>query len=102
MIRRPARSTLVPCTTLVRSDARHQLERERRDAPLRETPEQIGATRQRKQADQGAPGAEQGDLGSRWPPDLGDDIGGERGADRKSTRLNSSHANISYAVLCLK
>src|SRR3712207_7762146 len=27
---------------------------------------------------------------------------GERGADRKSTRLNSSHANISYAVFCLK
>src|SRR3712207_8916360 len=30
-------------------------------------------------------------------------VGGEeRGADRKSTRLNSSHANISYAVFCLK
>src|SRR3712207_8080823 len=27
---------------------------------------------------------------------------GHRGADRKSTRLNSSHANISYAVFCLK
>src|SRR3712207_9001225 len=29
-------------------------------------------------------------------------VGGARGEDRKSTRLNSSHANISYAVFCLK
>src|SRR5947209_16899130 len=29
-------------------------------------------------------------------------VSGERRADRKSTRLNSSHANISYAVFCLK
>src|SRR3712207_8802222 len=29
-------------------------------------------------------------------------LGGRDGADRKSTRLNSSHANISYAVFCLK
>src|SRR3712207_7736405 len=30
------------------------------------------------------------------------DVGGALGLDRKSTRLNSSHANISYAVFCLK
>src|SRR6266511_5929500 len=29
-------------------------------------------------------------------------VSGERGADRKSTRLNSSHVKISYAVFCLK
>src|SRR3712207_9135240 len=34
------------------------------------------------------------------PPSLSSPAGGER--DRKSTRLNSSHANISYAVFCLK
>src|SRR3712207_8622529 len=34
-------------------------------------------------------------------PEVEDHIGGER-EDRKSTRLNSSHANISYAVFCLK
>src|SRR3712207_9052997 len=42
-----------------------------------------------------APG---GDSGS-GPPRAGDPLGGR---DRKSTRLNSSHANISYAVFCLK
>src|SRR3712207_7162530 len=44
-----------------------------------------------------------GDGGLATPDQLGDDgrIGLDRG-DRKSTRLNSSHANISYAVFCLK
>src|SRR3712207_7400695 len=93
MIRRPPRSTLFPYTTLFRSD----------------------------QAAKAAPRGARGDLG---------DQGGQRGAgegeragkgdvlialavverrqrpaldrDRKSTRLNSSHANISYAVFCLK
>src|SRR5947209_17148152 len=37
------------------------------------------------------------------PPDQSAvDDGGQRAQDRKSTRLNSSHANISYAVFCLK
>src|SRR3712207_8775579 len=35
-------------------------------------------------------------------PLVGEVVGVERAADRKSTRLNSSHANLSYAVLCLK
>src|SRR3712207_8395241 len=37
----------------------------------------------------------------RRPPDRAEEVGGA-GQDRKSTRLNSSHANISYAVFCLK
>src|SRR3712207_9592879 len=40
-------------------------------------------------------------LGVRHPEVAGDPLA-DRVADRKSTRLNSSHANISYAVFCLK
>src|SRR5207302_10747874 len=58
----------------------------------------LGVTRER--ADRGVPGQPQR-LRSR--PRFGDDPGGgERRADRKSTRLNSSHVKISYAVFCLK
>src|SRR3712207_7211934 len=89
MIRRPPRSTLFPYTTLFRSDA------------LRRWP-----------------------VIKRFTDDLGDDVKADiehvtgvtdpksehylswlephRNVDRKSTRLNSSHANISYAVFCLK
>src|SRR4051812_49793503 len=74
MIRRPPRSPLFPYTTLFRSSGR--------DAPARG-------------------GAEEGPAAR---------IGAGRGrarpapirADRKSTRLNSSHMSISYAVFCLK
>src|SRR3712207_8813395 len=83
MIRRPPRSTLFPYTTLFRSKQR------------------------------AADGRDE-EQGSREPPTLeveGKDDGGQEGQhdlvvaqsrDRKSTRLNSSHANISYAVFCLK
>src|SRR3712207_9152313 len=75
MIRRPPRSTLFPYTTLFRSDV-------------------LQAGRFLDDAD--ANGAE----GIGLPAALGRQ---ERvGEDRKSTRLNSSHANISYAVFCLK
>src|SRR3712207_6986432 len=83
MIRRPPRSTLFPYTTLFRS---HRI---------------LGR-----------------DVASRvdaWPEceaEVGDEPGGAsplvaledlaEARDRKSTRLNSSHANISYAVFCLK
>src|SRR5215217_8500381 len=73
MIRRPPRSTLFPYTTLFRSAA--------------------PGTRRRL------------DLGGRAAAGRGGRAarGGRPGAaDRKSTRLNSSHANISYAVFCLK
>src|SRR3712207_8234034 len=82
MIRRPPRSTLFPYTTLFRSPA----------APRRRLLAGLDgpAVRQRR--------ARVG-RGRRAGPTLG-----SRGAllDRKSTRLNSSHANISYAVFCLK
>src|SRR2546430_2809327 len=76
MIRRPPRSTLFPYTTLFRSNQLHLLERhrsERHDILLILS---VG----RRQLNGDAPTE----------------------ADRKSTRLNSSHSQISYAVFCLK
>src|SRR3712207_6959906 len=97
MIRRPPRSTLFPYTTLFRSA---QLTRDRRRRP---------ADLARDLPDAPALGAQQRDflaLGkAQVPARVG--IAQQRGhpatfSDRKSTRLNSSHANISYAVFCLK
>src|SRR3712207_8178411 len=84
MIRRPPRSTLFPYTTLFRS-GRAGHDPARRAGPRRDP----AAPRRR-------PAPVLGELHeglARGPP---------RRADRKSTRLNSSHANISYAVFCLK
>src|SRR5258707_8551632 len=97
MIRRPPRSTLFPYTTLFRSscsravtwidgmgyvvsllDGVNGVRRQKRDR---------WRLRWRRHTEAG-PGAEHQDLGIIQ--------------DRKSTRLNSSHANISYAVFCLK
>src|SRR5690242_21483134 len=76
MIRRPPRSTLFPYTTLFRSYAGNQL-----------------ALAHRRKVDVDAVlsrlALRDGPL-ANWPP------------DRKSTRLNSSHMSISYAVFCLK
>src|SRR2546429_4215200 len=77
MIRRPPRSTLFPYTTLFRSPAR--------DAGLGPR-----IRRERYQA-----------RGSRMGR-AGRDPVADPGGDRKSTRLNSSHGYISYAVFCLK
>src|SRR2546430_13314435 len=73
MIRRPPRSTLFPYTTLFRS------------LP--------------QVAEGGVPGAEVVD-GQPYPDGL--QLGQVGVQDRKSTRLNSSHSQISYAVFCLK
>src|SRR5436305_2378907 len=80
MLRRQPRSTLFPYTTLFRS--RHE----------------IGLVLGRKLA-------KTSDHRVRFRSLAGVDIDGERGdhsLDRKSTRLNSSHVRISYAVFCLK
>src|SRR3712207_8363476 len=93
MIRRPPRSTLFPYTTLFRS------EEEGADAWWTRDPQEF--------------------LGNRYPADEYEKVDDildvwfdsgcthatvleQRPEDRKSTRLNSSHANISYAVFCLK
>src|SRR3712207_7337430 len=90
MIRRPPRSTLFPYTTLFRSAAR--VERRRMAATL--SPEQLDALR-RIDSPTIANAIETFNL----RPRVAGYVGYE---DRKSTRLNSSHANISYAVFCLK
>src|SRR3712207_7313351 len=81
MIRRPPRSTLFPYTTLFRSHARRdQLHGQARPRP-------------------DLPGADAGPLrGDGARPDGGE----ERVEIGRAPRLNSSHANISYAVFCLK
>src|SRR5205814_9605541 len=97
MRRPPPRSTLFPYTTLFRSDGRGHQRQER---------EALAETRHALGQDEGH--QEPGDQGGhvllervgcrsalRWRR-------GGRRQDRKSTRLNSSHLGISYAVFCLK
>src|SRR3712207_7433489 len=86
MIRRPPRSTLFPYTTLFRSVR---------------NPGGGGVA--------SAGGAVQAEVGragraaaAGQEPEVGAVPGVQAAVDRKSTRLNSSHANISYAVFCLK
>src|SRR2546422_8081955 len=83
MIWRPPRSTLFPYTTLFRSD----------DPPIerREVHQPRGLDH--------SPRVKSGNFIGALP--LATDIS-ESGKDRKSTRLNSSHGYISYAVFCLK
>src|SRR3712207_8805359 len=95
MIRRPPRSTLFPYTTLFRSGSDH--------------PHACPAHCRQAGGPPGLPFpvsvalaltvATGGRLSGRL---AGRPAGGGGGQDRKSTRLNSSHANISYAVFCLK
>src|SRR3712207_7066643 len=93
MIRRPPRSTLFPYTTLFRSLDTHGRVRAwspgRREVVIGGTADG-GVTRQPGDPSQVQP------LPDRVLKELA------RQGDRKSTRLNSSHANISYAVFCLK
>src|SRR3712207_7981692 len=83
MIRRPPRSTLFPYTTLFRSHESEEIHLAHLTAAAYElplTPEDEDV------------------FGERWEQNAGRLVK----QDRKSTRLNSSHANISYAVFCLK
>src|SRR5438067_5658671 len=86
MIPPPPRATLFPYTTLFRSQ-RHEQEHGR------DHHDDVRAGMPEREAD-----AERGEL--RREPEVRDD--GDGGRDRKSTRLNSSHVSISYAVFCLK
>src|SRR2546422_7676492 len=93
MIRRPPRSTLFPYTTLFRSLSPPI----HRDAVHVELPVPLAGVDQEPPV--GRPAvqvrrAQRGDPTRRSTPD--------RYRDRKSTRLNSSHGYISYAVFCLK
>src|SRR3712207_7090926 len=93
MIRRPPRSTLFPYTTLFRSNSKE------------------GSAQSGKIADKILEALTVHTYLENevmYPevrkllPDLEDDVLESHEEDRKSTRLNSSHANISYAVFCLK
>src|SRR5688572_31139303 len=75
MIRRPPRSTLFPYTTLFRSELPGGVLDQQSDDEMREQPAAGEGLALGRQATE---------------------------ADRKSTRLNSSHSQISYAVFCLK
>src|SRR5688572_31627804 len=93
MIRRPPRSTLFPYTTLFRS---HRQAREaRRRLPRAARPR----GRHLERLPRGRAAAEP-PARSRPPERARED--GRLLQDRKSTRLNSSHSQISYAVFCLK
>src|SRR3712207_8207637 len=99
MIRRPPRSTLFPYTTLFRSvspDLQAEVLAQVDDRD--DLAAKVGDALQ-----EGRPVRDGGDR--RDADDLLHTQDVERvrlAADRKSTRLNSSHANISYAVFCLK
>src|SRR3712207_7550161 len=91
MIRRPPRSTLFPYTTLFRSPAEGVVREGYVDAVLAELA---------RAADLVTPRCvDTVFVGGGTPTLL---PAADLGRDRKSTRLNSSHANISYAVFCLK
>src|SRR3712207_7970893 len=102
MIRRPPRSTLFPYTTLFRSE---RAERDGRPEPgeaVRQLQAHGEAGLQQPCHDDQQPRHE---VSSRFPRPVTATSGSVElwsGLDRKSTRLNSSHANISYAVFCLK
>src|SRR3712207_7234627 len=90
MIRRPPRSTLFPYTTLFRS--RYQLKHTL--PPARRSWVSVGGSTCQSESSKSADPACGRTAKVRF--------GVSPGPDRKSTRLNSSHANISYAVFCLK
>src|SRR3712207_7659238 len=94
MIRRPPRSTLFPYTTLFRSVAHRRRRADRHRVQVRDLPQQVVMIGKAGHA-LGALALTAAGRGELQPVM-------ERDRERKSTRLNSSHANISYAVFCLK
>src|SRR3712207_8175967 len=91
MIRRPPRSTLFPYTTLFRSYMTKSLLLASASFAL------LAAAPALAQDNTQSTNTEQG-----LPPSVDTNTQQSPVEDRKSTRLNSSHANISYAVFCLK
>src|SRR3712207_7882128 len=87
MIRRPPRSTLFPYTTLFRSRASAQ---------------EGGEQQQQGQAKSSSGAKPKKQTKIDFEDELVEGELKKPELDRKSTRLNSSHANISYAVFCLK
>src|SRR5689334_24185607 len=88
MLRRPPRSTLFPYTTLFRSMTKDEGEEHQGSAAELEPSVQLLRRHRSSHASEGRRSSRAGGMARR--------------ADRKSTRLNSSHSSISYAVFCLK
>src|SRR3712207_6897655 len=99
MIRRPPRSTLFPYTTLFRSCVAQRLELVDGELGLRGEL-LVGRRAVQLQRQRVLRARELALIAHEVDRQL--DRAGLRVQDRKSTRLNSSHANISYAVFCLK
>src|SRR3712207_7886465 len=91
MIRRPPRSTLFPYTTLFRSN--QIISQVVSKVSDQQVMQDLDATVAWAEAEGKGDSSRLGITGFCW---------GGRIVDRKSTRLNSGHANISYAVFCLK
>src|SRR5689334_23769364 len=90
MLRRPPRSTLFPYTTLFRS------------ARFRIACCQFGISQRAEKREEAADNPDE-HRNTYGTSDLAENRAGRaKNADRKSTRLNSSHSSISYAVFCLK
>src|SRR3712207_8020746 len=96
MIRRPPRSTLFPYTTLFRSPEPVS----RLDQPGKDGVGTPGSCPWEQNSDKW--GGSQTGPRRLYNPQQPTLAGDPESKDRKSTRLNSSHANISYAVFCLK
>src|SRR5688572_31581726 len=94
MVRPPPRSTLFPYTTLFRSHGAVA-------AKVGDLPDARGYER-RHTGEIGGRANDAQDQIRRGGAIVGDNRHGEVPGDRKSTRLNSSHSQISYAVFCLK
>src|SRR5687768_18242876 len=99
MIRRPPRSTLFPYTTLFRSNQKNSHQDKVKHATKNDARQSNGNEDQRCQCSS--------KHWRRHTPSTSPCRNGDRGRqripkDRKSTRLNSSHGYISYAVFCLK
>src|SRR3712207_8585876 len=90
MIRRPPRSTLFPYTTLFRSGVRHAFDADHIASIDNTTRKLVGE------------GKSSVSAGFWFSLGHSSVVFAAALLDRKSTRLNSSHANISYAVFCLK
>src|SRR3712207_8841513 len=95
MIRRPPRSTLFPYTTLFRSKEVLYFRDFNSGAMLQNIVDRAKKMAIKERLETGAGGLRVGHLMQACVDEF-------KEKDRKRTRLNSSHANISYAVFCLK
>src|SRR5256886_13460155 len=102
MIRRPPRSTLFPYTTLFRSKVERHQRDERSEDEIEAEDRRISRRRRRPPGVREETPPRHSSRGRlrRFRNRNRDDEADQQARDRKSTRLNSSHSQISYAVFC--